>query len=135
MESSERQLNPCSNLDKHNVANAIVVATAVSPVDKPTWKAMIVTAAIISPSNPTWDTNFLFNRDSFIFRGFSFISFLLCGSKPIAIAGRLSVNKLINNRCIGRNGAGNAKSVAYKTTYIAPAFPDNRNLIAFLILA
>ena len=40
----------------------------------------------------------LYRHDSSAGRGFSFISSFLCGSSPSAIAGRLSVSKLINSR-------------------------------------
>ncbi len=76
---------------------------------------------------PTLIKNVLVNIDSFIGRGFSFITFLLCGSNPKAIAGRLSVNKLINNKCTGAKGTGNAIIEAYNTAKIPPKFPDNKN--------
>ncbi|MCY1455028.1 hypothetical protein D9M71_721330 [compost metagenome] len=68
-----------------------------------------------------------------MFLGLSFIVFLLFGSKPMAIAGRLSVNKLMNRRWTGAKGTGKPRTVAYNTTKIAPAFPDNKNRMAFLI--
>ena len=47
------ELKPCTNLDKHNVVNAIVLAVSVSPVDKPIRNAMVVEIAIIKPSSTT----------------------------------------------------------------------------------
>ena len=49
-DSFDLELKPCINLDKHNVANAIVLAVSVSPVDNPIWKAIIVEIAIKIPS-------------------------------------------------------------------------------------
>ena len=35
IDSLDLELKPWTNLDKHNVANAIVLAVSVSPVDNP----------------------------------------------------------------------------------------------------
>lgn len=78
------------------------------------------------PFNANTNKNVLVNIDSFIGRGFSFITFLLCGSNPKAITGRLSVNKLINNKCTEeQKGTGNTIIEAYNTAKI-PKFPDNK---------
>ena len=53
---------------------------------------------------------------------------LLCGSIPNAIAGRLSVKRLINSRCTGANGTGNPAIDAQRTAKIAPKFPDDSSL-------
>ena len=66
----------------------------------------MVEIAINKPSSTTCVVNFLFNNGVRISLGLSFIVFLLCGSKPIAIAGKLSVSKFINNRCTGAKGTG-----------------------------
>ena len=55
------------------------------------------------------------------------IAVFVCGSSPSAIAGRLSVNKLINNRCTGANGTGSPASEAYNTARIPPKLPESRN--------
>ena len=60
-------------------------------------------------------------------RGFSFITSGLCGSSPSAIAGRLSVRRLMNSRCTGANGTGRLASDAYKTARIAAKFPESKN--------
>ena len=57
----------------------------------------------------------------------------VCGSRPSAIAGRLSVSKLINNKCTGANGTGRPAIDAYNTARIAPKLPDNRNWMEPLI--
>ena len=50
-----------------------------------------------------------------------------------AIAGRLSVKRLINSRCTGAKGTGSPARDAQRTARIAPKFPDRRNWIAYLI--
>ena len=72
--------------------------------------------------------------DSFIGRGLSSITTLLCGSNPSAIAGKLSVSKLINSKCTTANGTGSPAKEAASTVRIPPKFPDNRNCIEPLIL-
>ncbi len=112
MDSRDLQLNPCSSLERQSVAKAMVLETTVSPVDNPIWKANMVTKAIITPSIITSTAKGLFNIGELAFLGFSFIIFLLCGSSPIAIAGRLSVTRFINRRCTGAKGIGSARSDA-----------------------
>ena len=129
------QLYPWTNLDKHNVAKAIVLAKVAFLSWYPIVNAIIVITAITNPSIPTLVKNGLVKIDSFIGRGFSSITFLLCGSNPSAIAGKLSVSKLINNKCTGANGTGNAITEAYKTAKIPPKLPDNKNWIASLMWA
>lgn len=49
------------------------------------------------------------------------------------MAGSESVSRLINSRCTGANGIGNARTEAYSTQKIPAIFPDSRNCIAFRI--
>ena len=112
IDSCDLQLNPWSSLDKQSVANAMVLAAIWSPVDNPIWKAAIVPMVMSNPSINTSTPKDLFNIGEFISLGFSFIIFLLWGSSPIAIAGRLSVTKLIKRRCTGAKGIGSAASEA-----------------------
>ena len=51
----------------------------------------------------------------------------------MAIAGRESVSRLINSRCTGANGSGNAFMDVYNTQRIPAIFPDSKKPIAFLI--
>ena len=67
------------------------------------------------------------------FRGGRSRSSSSCGSIPIAMAGSESVSRLINSRCTGANGIGNARTDAYSTQKIPAIFPDSRNCIAFRI--
>lgn len=53
IDSLARELKPCTNRDKHNVVNAIVLAVKVSPVDNPISKAIVVEMAISNPSSTT----------------------------------------------------------------------------------
>ena len=62
IDSFERELKPCINLDKHNVVNAMVVAVSVSPVCNPMRKATIVANAINKPSSITCVVNFLLHN-------------------------------------------------------------------------
>lgn len=62
--------------------------------------------------------------------GCSFITSSVCGSSPRAIAGRLSVSKLIKSKCTGANGTGSPARDAAKTVRMAPRFPDNKNSMA-----
>ena len=79
------------------------------------------------PSTPMLVRNGFVKMDSPMARGFSFITSGLCGSSPSAIAGRLSVRRLMNSRCTGANGTGRLASDAYKTARIAAKFPESRN--------
>ena len=98
-------------------------------------KAAITLIEIIIPPITTCAINFLFNKGSLILRGFCFIKLSSIGSKPMPIAGKLSVNKLMNNSCTGANGTGKPPNDANSTAIIAAVFPESKNLIAFLILA
>jgi hypothetical protein len=53
MDSCDLELNPWSSLDKHSVANAIVLATKSLPVNNPIWNAVIVPSAMSNPSIST----------------------------------------------------------------------------------
>ena len=66
----------------------------------------IVIAPITRPSRPIFSIKSLVSMDSFADLGFSFITSLLWGSTPRAIAGRLSVRRLINSKCTGAKGTG-----------------------------
>ncbi len=61
---------------------------------------------IIIPSNATIFNNSLFKILSFLPLGFSFNKLPLLFSIPMAMAGMLSVNKFMNNRCTAANGIG-----------------------------
>ena len=63
---------------------------------------------------------------SFGLRGFSFNTSLEDCSIPIAIAGRESVTKLINNRCTGKNGTGSANKEQTRTQRIPDKLPLNK---------
>lgn len=73
------------------------------------------------------------NIDSSANLGFSLITSLLSGSKPNAIAGRLSVKRLMKSKCTGANGTGSPATDEQRTVKIAPKFPDKRNCIAYKI--
>jgi phosphoglucomutase len=87
----------------------------------------------MSGSRPILPRKSFVSIDSSADLGFSFITSLLCGSTPNAIAGRLSVKRLINSRCTGAKGTGSPARDAQRTARIAPKFPDRRNWIAYLI--
>ena len=59
-------------------------------------------------------------------RGFSFkISLVEC-SMPMAMAGKESVTRLMNNRCTGKKGSGNANKEAASTQMMPDKFPLNK---------
>src|SRR3954464_7319979 len=124
IDSFDLAVKPWNNRAKHSVANAIVLATMVSPVDNPKWKAISEAIAINIPSITTVTAKFLFNKGVLIFLGLSFIIFLLWGSRPIAIAGKLSVSKLMNSRWAGAKGIVDSSNEAYKTGKLCVIFPD-----------
>ena len=130
---SSLQLNPCTRRAVHNVPNAIVLASTAFPPLYPIINAIIVVTPIERPPIPIRFRKLGVRIDSFIGLGFSFITSIECGSSPNAIAGRLSVSKLMNNRCTGANGTGRPAIEAYNTARIAPKLPERRNRIAFLI--
>lgn len=98
MDAFDLELNPCTNRARHKVANAIVLAVSGSPDSNPVRKAIIVEVAIKRPSTTIRAVNVFVNNCVWMFLGLSLIAFGLCGSNPIAIAGRLSVSRLINKR-------------------------------------
>ncbi len=106
------QLNPWNNLEQQSVANAIVLASSALPSLYPIVNAIMTMVQIDNPSSPILIKKSFVKMDSFIGRGFSFITFFECGSNPRAIAGRLSVKRLINSRCTGAKGTGSAISEA-----------------------
>ncbi|MPM72513.1 hypothetical protein SDC9_119489 [bioreactor metagenome] len=86
----------------------MVLAVIVSAVLSPIWKAIMVTRAINKPSKTTSKLNALSSIGESAPLGFSCIILGLCGSKPIAIAGRLSVTRFIKSKCTGAKGTGSA---------------------------
>ena len=92
------QLNPWNNLEQQSVANAIVLASSALPSLYPIVNAIMTMVQIDNPSSPILIKKSFVKMDSFIGRGFSLITFFQCGSNPRAIAGRLSVSRLMNNR-------------------------------------
>ena len=80
-----------------------------------------------SPSRPILFKNGAVSRDWPAGLGFSSITDARWGSSPRAIAGRLSVSRLINSRWTGAKGTGRLSREAAKTTRIPPKFPDSRN--------
>lgn len=56
------------------------------------------------------------------------------GSIPRAIAGRLSVRRLINSRCTGAKGTGRASREVYSTHRMPAVLPESRKVMAFLML-
>ena len=96
-------------------------------------KLIIVIAPITKPSRPILLRKSFVNIDSSANLGFSLITSLLSGSKPNAIAGRLSVKRLMKSKCTGANGTGSPATDEQRTVKIAPKFPDKRNCIAYKI--
>ena len=123
---SDLQLKPWISLDKQILANAIVEAVAAS-VCKPNIKQAAAATAIIRPSVITFIIKDLVKIDSFMGRGFSFITSFEWGSRPRAIAGKESVRRFINRRCTAAKGTGKARSDAKSTTRIAAVLPDSKN--------
>ena len=111
------------------VPNAIVLASTAFPPSpvRPIINPIIVVIPMQRPSVPIFVRKSFVRIDSFIGLGFSSITFFECGSSPRAIAGRLSVRRLINNRCTGANGTGSPAMDAYNTARIAPKLPESRN--------
>ena len=64
--------------------------------------------------------------ESSALRGFSFKTSLRPDSIPIAIAGKESVIRFINNKWTGKNGVGNKRSEAINTQIIPAKLPDNK---------
>ena len=80
------QLNPWNNLEQQSVANAIVLASSALPSLYPIVNAIMTMVQIDNPSSPILIKKSFVKMDSFIGRGFSFITFFECGSNPRAIA-------------------------------------------------
>ena len=138
---SDLQLNPWNSLLMQSVPNAIVLPRSALPPSSPAVNhplcpirnAITVMIQMLSPPIPICDRNDLVRMDSLAGRGLSFISSLLCGSSPSAMAGKLSVSRLMNSRCTGANGTGSANTEAYNTARIAPKLPESRKSMEFLI--
>lgn len=94
---SDLQLKPCIKRERHILANAIVLPTAVL-VCNPKRKHTAEAAAIIKPSEMIFKRNDFVRTDSLTGRGFSFITSLVWGSRPRAMAGSESVSRFINKR-------------------------------------
>ena len=62
MDSLDLELNPCTNRDRHNVANAIVLAVRTSPVSSPVRKAIMVAIAMMRPSRAILAVNAPVNK-------------------------------------------------------------------------
>ena len=108
------QLNPWNSLAEQSVANAIVLASSAFPSLYPIRNAVMVVAQTDTPSTAILSKKSFVRIDSFNGLGFSSITALECGSSPSAIAGRLSVSRLINSKCTGANGTGSAAIDAYQ---------------------
>ena len=72
----------------------------------PIRNAVMVVAQTDTPSTAILSKKSFVRIDSFNGLGFSSITALECGSSPSAIAGRLSVSRLIKSKCTGANGTG-----------------------------
>ena len=72
----------------------------------------MVNIPIINPWTHISTIKSLVNIDSLESLGLSFNTSFLDFSIPIAIAGKLSVTKFINNKWTGANGAGRASNEA-----------------------
>lgn len=70
MEASARQLNPWNNLARVRVANAIVLARAAPPAERPMWYAAITKTPMIAPCTSRVSMKSLLMMDSFGFLGF-----------------------------------------------------------------
>ena len=127
------QLNPWNKRPKQSVANAIVLAVIAS-VCRPIKKAPTVAMASKTPWYPVSIKKSFVKIDSLLLRGFSFNKSFEYFSILIAKAGKLSVSKLINNKCTAVNGTGNPKIEVNNTTKIPAVLPDNKNWMEFLIL-
>ena len=57
------------------------------------------------------------------------------GSMPMAMAGRLSVSRLMNSRCTAWKGTGSPASEAHSTHRMPAVLPESRNWMAFLMFA
>ena len=84
----------CTECSKRHRTSEQCLPSSVYPIIK----AIIVITPIESPSVTILAKKSLVRMDSSFCLGFSSITSFLCGSSPRAIAGRLSVNRLINNR-------------------------------------
>ena len=71
--------------------------------------------------------------DWFRGRGGSSITWGEWGSRPRAMAGRLSVSRLMNSRCTAAKGTGSPATDAQRTVKMAPKLPESRNWMDFLM--
>ena len=92
------QLKPWNSLARVRVANAMVLAIPASPLPRPRWKAIMVQTAMMPPWVRMVSMKSFVRIPVFGFLGFSDSKSFSAGSMPMAMAGRESVSRLMNNR-------------------------------------
>ena len=126
-ECSERILYAWITCDNANTANAIVWPPATVPVDfSPIINANNASNPNITPWRTILTPNPWANKPSFLGFGFCVITSDSTASIPSAMAGKLSVTRLIHKSCIERSGVLCHSIIAVKTVITSPIFVPSR---------